>query len=148
VIDPRLPGGPAVVDTVGASWLLIEASLQFALTGARTYRKIQPYFLLGGGILQGLSTEVSDVLASPKQPFEYEIGTSGMVHIGLGAEYDISPRLGLAVEARDNLWHISTPDGWFQLNVLENILDSGAVAPDQATWTNNIELTATLYYYF
>jgi hypothetical protein len=148
VIDPRLPGGPAVVDTVGASWLIIEASLQFALTGARTYRKIQPYFLIGGGLLQGLSTEVSDALAVPRQPFEYEIGTSGMVHIGLGAEYDISPRLGLAVEARDDLWHISTPDGWFQLSVLENILDSGAVAPDEATWTNNIELTATLYYYF
>ena len=148
VIDPRLPGGPAVVDTVDANWLMIEASLQFAFTGARTYRKLQPYFLVGGGILQGLSTGQSDALTAPRQQFEYEIGTAGMVNVGLGVEYDVSPRLGLAFEARDDLWYIRTPDGWFQLNVLENLLDSGAVAPDKATWTNNIELTATLYYYF
>jgi len=148
VTDPRLEGGPAVVDTVDADWIIIEASLQFSFTGARTYRKLQPYFLVGGGILQGLSTQESEVLTPPKEPFEYQIGTAGMVNVGLGVEYIVSSRLGLAMEARDNLWRIKTPDGWFQLNVLQNILDSGAVAPDQATWTNNIELTATLYYYF
>ncbi len=148
VIDPRLAGGPAVVDTVTADWLIIEASLQFALTGARAYRRLQPYVVLGGGVLQGLSTGESDVLASPQQPFVYEIGTSLLVHLGVGAEYDVSERLGLAFEARDNLWKVKTPEGWFRIDVLENILDSGSVAPDQSQWTHNFELTASLYYYF
>jgi hypothetical protein len=148
VIDPRLPGGPAVVDTVGADWLIIQASLQFALTGARSYRRLQPYIVLGGGVLQGLSTGQSDALDSPQQPFLYEIGTSPMVHLGVGAEYDLSRRLGLAFEVRDNLWRIKTPEGWFRIDVLQNLLDTGSVAPDKSRWTHNFELTASLYYYF
>ncbi|NNK47729.1 MAG: hypothetical protein HKP01_02545, partial [Gemmatimonadetes bacterium] len=148
VIDPRLEGGPAVVDTVDADFLVIAGSLQFALTGARSYRKLQPYVVLGGGILQGLSTGASEALEIPQQPFKYEIGTSPMIHLGVGAEYDISKRLGLAFEVRDNLWKIKTPEGWFRLDVLENILDTGSAAPDQSQWTHNFELTASLYYYF
>lgn len=148
VIDPRLEGGPAVVDTVNADWLVIQGSLQFAFTGSRSYRRLQPYVVLGGGILQGLSTGTSDELASPQQPFQYEIGTSPMVHLGVGAEYDISHRLGLAFEVRDDLWRIKTPEGWFRIDVLQNILDSGATAPDESQWTHNFELTASLYYYF
>ena len=148
VIDPRLEGGPAVVDTVGADWLIIQASLQFALTGARSYHGLQPYVVLGGGILQGLSTDATDALASPQQAFRYEIGTSPMIHLGIGAEWDVSERVGVAFEARDNLWRIRTPEGWFRIDVLENILDSGSVAPSQSQWTHNFELTASLYYYF
>ncbi|MCK5448698.1 MAG: outer membrane beta-barrel protein [Gemmatimonadetes bacterium] len=148
VIDPRLEGGPAIVDTVNADWLIIQASLQFAFTGARSYHRLQPYVVLGGGVLQGLSTETSDVLASPQQPFVYEIGTSMMVHLGVGAEYHLSRRWGLAFEVRDNLWKIRTPDGWFRIDVLENILDSGSQAADESQWTHNFELTASLYYYF
>lgn len=148
VVDPRLEGGPQIVDTVDADWLIIHGALQFALTGARSYRRVQPYIVLGGGVLQGLSTGQTDALVSPQQPFLYEIGTAGMVLFGIGAEYDVSRRFGLAFEARDNLWRIRTPDGWFRLDVLENILDSGAVAPDKSTWTHNFELTASLYYYF
>jgi hypothetical protein len=148
VTDPRLEGGPAVVDTVGTNWLLIEASLQLALTGARSYRRIQPYVLLGGGILQELSTESSDVLAIPQQPFAFKIGTTPMVHLGLGAEIDISRRFGLALEVRDDLWRLKTPEGWFRLDVLENIADSGSTVPDESQWVHNFELTASLYYYF
>ncbi|MDP2471267.1 MAG: hypothetical protein Q8W45_02705 [Candidatus Palauibacterales bacterium] len=148
VIDPRLAGGPAVVDTVDADWLIIDASMQFALTGARAYHRVQPYFIIGGGILQGLSTGTSDALQSPKQPFEYEIGTVAKVQLGIGAEVDVSSRLGLAFEARDHLWRIKTPEGWFRIDVLQNILDTGSVAPSQSQWTNNFELSASLYYYF
>lgn len=148
VIDPRLETGPQVVDTVGADWLIIQASLQFALTGARSYRRLQPYIVLGGGILQGLSTGTSDVLESPQQPFLYDIGTSPMVHLGVGAEYDLSRTFGLALELRDNLWRIKTPEGWFRIDVLENLLDTNSVAPDRSQWTHNFELTASLYYYF
>ncbi len=148
VIDPRLETGPETVDTVSADWLIIQASLQFALTGSRSYRRLQPYIVLGGGILQGLSTGASDALESPQQPFLYEIGTSPMVHLGVGAEYDLSRRFGLAFEVRDNLWRIKTPEGWFRIDVLQNLLDTGSAAPDKSKWTHNFELTASLYYYF
>jgi hypothetical protein len=136
------------VDTVNADWLIIEASLQFAFTGARSYHKLQPYVVLGGGIFMGLSTGTSNALEIPQQPFVYEIGTSAMVHLGVGTELDVSRRLGLAFEVRDNLWHVRTPEGWFLPSVLLNLLDTGSPAPDESQWTHNFELTASLYYYF
>jgi len=148
VIDPRLEGGPAVVDTVSSDWLIIEGSMQMALTGSRSYHRLQPYVLIGGGVLLGLSTGTSDVLASPQQPFVFDIGTSPMLNFALGAEFDVSGRLGLAFEARDNLWRLTTPDGWFTLRVLQNLLDTGSPAPSDKKWTHNFELTASLYYYF
>jgi hypothetical protein len=148
VIDPRLEGGPAVVDTVDADWLIIQASIQFALTGARSYHRLQPYLVLGGGILQELSTGTSDVLASVREPYEFHIGTAPMVHLGVGAEVDVSRRLGLAFEFRDNLWRLKAPSGWFRIDVLQNLLDTGSPAPDESQWTHNFELTASLYYYF
>ena len=148
VIDPRLEGGPAIVDTVKADWLIIEASLQFALTGARSYHKLQPYVVLGGGILQGLSTGTSAALGIPQQPFVYEMGTSPLLHLGVGAELDVSRRLGLAFEVRDNLWRLKTPEGWFVPEVLKNLIDTGSPAPDESQWVHNFELTASLYYYF
>ncbi len=148
VIDPRLEGGPAVVDTVDADWLIIQGSLQLSLTGARSYRRVQPYIVLGGGILQELSTGTSDVLASVREPFEFQIGTAPMVHGGVGAEVHVSSRFGLAFEFRDDLWRLKTPPGWFRLDVLQNLLDSGSPAAAESQWTHNFELTASLYYYF
>ena len=148
VIDPRLESGPAIVDTVGATWMILQASLQFVFTGARSYRRLQPYIVLGGGILQELSIENSDALALPQEPFAFKIGTTPMVHLGLGAEYDISRRLGLGFEVRDNLWRLKTPDGWFRIDVLENLVDAGAPVPKESEWVHNFELTASLYYYF
>lgn len=148
VIDPRLEGGPAVVDTVSTDLLLISASLQLALTGARSYRRIQPYVLLGGGLLQELSTEETEALEPPAELYEYRVGTNAMLLFGAGAEIDVSRRLGVTLEVRDNLWRVKTPDGWFLPGVLQNIVESGAPAPRDAQWTHNFELTATLYYYF
>ena len=148
VIDPRLEGGPAIVDTVNADWLIIEASLQFAFTGARSFHKLQPYVVLGGGILQGLSTGTSAALGIPQEPFVYEIGTSPMLNFGVGAELDVSRRLGLAFEVRDNLWRLRIPQGWFLPAVLKNLIDTGSPAPDEKQWVHNFELTASLYYYF
>jgi hypothetical protein len=148
VMDPRLEGGPAVVDTVNADMLIIAASVQLALTGARSYRRIQPYIVIGGGILQELSTETSDALAGPREPFEYTVGTTAMLQLGIGTEIDLSERFGLALEVRDDLWRLTTPDGWFLPGVLQNIIDSGAPAPEASQWAHNFELTAGLYYYF
>ena len=88
--------------------------------------------MLGGGILQELSIEKSDALALPQEPFAFKIGTTPMVHLGLGAEYDISRRFGLGFEVRDNLWRLKTPDGWFRIDVLENLVDAGAQQPHAA----------------
>ena len=148
VTDPRLDV-PAIVDTTQSDWLLIEAYLQLSLTGARSVKSFQPYVFIGGGILQGISEEVSDVFAAPGlDPYRFNIGTTPSLSVGVGAEWDISERLGLGLEIRDHIWKFNSPDAFFSVENLSNVLESGVEAPKEGFWTNNFELSATLSYYF
>lgn len=149
VIDPRLETGPAAVDSVDVDWLLLEGGFQIALTGARTLHGIQPYVTLTGGILQGLSEPRSDsLLAVGDELFRFEVGTTAVFSGGLGLEWIPSERLGFGIELRDHLWRINTPDGFFQASVLQRIEELGLPAPEDSEWAHNIELSASLYYYF
>jgi len=148
VTDPRLET-PAVVDTVTSDWLLIEAYMQLSLTGARSVKKFQPYVFIGAGILQGISEEVSDVFAAPGlEGYRFKIGTTPSLSVGVGAEWDISDRLGLSFEVRDHLWRLKSPDAFFLPENLRNFGESGVEAPKESFWTNNFELSTTLSYYF
>lgn len=149
VIDPRPESGPATVDTVDVGWLLIEGGFQIALTGARTLHRLQPYVMLTGGILLGIDEEQSDSLAAPQDvPFRYEVGTAGVFSGGVGVEWLPTERLGIGLEVRDHLWRIKTPDGFFQPAILERIEELGLPAPRETEWVHNLELSASLYYYF
>jgi hypothetical protein len=149
VIDPRLDTYPEPVDTVGLDWMIAQLNLQLALTGARSLHRFQPYILLGGGIMLGISEERSEHFIDPTESaFRFELGTAPALTIGLGAEWDISSKLGLGFEVRDNIWRIKAPDAFFLPDVLAGIVESGAPAPKESEWLNNIELTAGLYYYF
>jgi len=148
VTDPRLEV-PAIVDTTTSSWLLAEAYLQLALTGARSVSRLQPYVMLGGGILQGLSEEVADIYALPGlELYRFDIGTTPSIGVGFGLEWDISEHLGLSAEVRDHLWRFTSPEAFFLLTNLANFADSGVEAPKESFWTNNIDVSATLFYYF
>ena len=149
IIDPRLETGPAVVDTTDTDWLLIEGGFQIALTGARTLHRIQPYFVLTGGVLQGLNEGDYDALSSPGDlPFRYEIGTAGVIGAGVGLEWLPFDGVGFGFEVRDHLWRIATPDGYFQLDVLRNYEELGLPAPRESQWTHNFEFSISGYYYF
>lgn len=149
VIDPRVDTYPEPVDTVGLDWMIIQIEMQIALTGARSYHRLQPYVLLGGGIMLGLNEEKSDHFGDPiETDFRFDLGTPAVLTLGVGAEWDISTRFGLAFEARDNIWRIKAPEAFFRPDILAGIIESGAPAPKESEWLNNIELTAGLYYYF
>lgn len=149
VIDPRLETGPAPVDTVSSTWLAAHLALQVAVTGARTWRGIQPYVLFGGGLKSGLDEERSEVFADTAlADFRYQIGTAPVFQAGVGVELRPSDRIGLGLEFRDHLFRLKAPDGFFRAEVLEAIEEAGATAPEDTQWTNNLELSATLWYYF
>ena len=149
VIDPRLPTGPAPVDTLDADWLLIEAGFQIALTGSRTLHGLQPYLLLTAGIVKGLGETVSDSMQSVVDvPFRYEIGTSGVFTVGFGLEWMPTDKIGVGLELRDHLSKLNAPDGYFDLNVLEILDDLGLDVPGDSEWKSSVEISASLSYYF
>lgn len=163
VVDPRLDEGPAVVDTVDAGWARLEAGVQVALTGARTWHRLQPYAVIGGGLLFGLGEERSDALgdgdgngdgngdgeppADPAAELRYEVGTAPFFQGALGVEFLPGGRLGIGLEARDQLLRIRTPDGFFADEILNRIEELGLPAPRETEWTHHLEVSLTLWYY-
>lgn len=148
VVDPRPETGPEVVDTVSSSWAQAAVGLQLALTGRRTWNGIQPYVLLGGGLVRGLDEEESAVFSdSTEADLRYEIGTAPLLQVGVGAELKPSDRLGVGIELRDHLIRLKTPEGFFDPEVLNKIEDAGGEAPQNTQWPNNLELSVGLWYY-
>lgn len=149
VVDPRLPGGPAAVDTVPFRWMVAEGVFQVALTGQRTWHGIQPYLLIGGGMVLGVDEPRSSALADTAAAnLRFEMNTAPTAVAGVGAEWRVSETIGVGFELRDHLWRLKTPEGFFSDEVLQNIDEADATAPEESQWTNNLEFGAGVWYYF
>ena len=148
VVNPFAAGGPAVIDTVNSNWLLAEATIQFAFTGARTWHGIQPYLIFGGGGIFGLGEEVSPLIEELElEDFAFQIGTAPAFLAAGGVEWIVSRKVGLSFEVRDHIWRLKAPEGFFSPEVLQLIAESGAPAPRESEWTNNVEFSLTFWFY-
>lgn len=148
VIDPRPTSGPAAVDTVPFRWVVAEGALQFALTGQRTWHQLQPYALIGGGLIAAVDEPRSDALAdADAADLRFELNAAPTAVAGIGAEWHVSESVGVGFEVRDHLWRLTTPDGFFRGPVLDNIEESDSPAPEETQWTNNLEFGVSLWYY-
>lgn len=148
-VDPRLDGGPAPVDTLTSRWVLAEAAMQLAVTGDRTWHGLQPFAVLGGGFLVGVDEEETPAFSRQEEvSLRHDIDVMPVIQAGLGVEWHLGERFGLSFEARDHVWRITTPDGFFQTSVLEGIENTGGPAPEETSWTHNLEFSLTLYRYF
>lgn len=149
VIDPRLSSGPAAVDTVPFRWAVAEGVIQLALTGQRTWHGIQPYLLIGGGMVLAVDEPGSPALSdSADAAFRFEMNAAPTAVAGAGTEWRVSEALGVGLEVRDHLWRLKTPDGFFREEVLNNIDEADAPAPEETQWTNNLEFGVGLWFYF
>lgn len=171
VIDPLAEGGPRAVDQVPLRWLSADAAVQLALTGARTWNRLQPYVLLGTGLIFGVDQPISPLEVPVDPPddgengedgengageetptdlsaFRYRINTAPVFQAGVGTELHLSDRLGVSLEARDLIFRLRSPDGFFRQDVLEAIEEAGTSAPRESQWTNNLHLTLALWVYF
>ncbi len=149
VIDLAADGGPAIIDTVNASWIRVEAGGQVSLTGARTWHGIQPYGVFGAGWVVEVDGGASELLADQAlAPFRYNIGAAPHLNVGAGFEIFPSDKIGIGFEVRDYLIRQTAPGGFLVPNLLQTLADLGAPAPKPSAWLHTLEFGVSIWYYF
>ena len=111
VVDPSREEGPQVVGEADAALLSFDARLRFSLTGDRTWKGLNPFFFMGGGVAWDLAGEdPADLLVLQTDRFEF--GTKFLALFGGGARWIISRHLLVRADFEVNMNRISTPPGY------------------------------------
>lgn len=135
--NPR--AGLVELGTADLSLMLLDASLRFDITGPRTWYRLQPYALIGAG---GVFRVTSDDTVEEDLPTDRDLrvrfrnGFTG--HLGGGIEWHPAERFTLRLDARDVLWKLHVPQGFFE---------PGRVI-DAEEWVQNAHLSLGLVFRF
>jgi opacity protein-like surface antigen len=107
--------GLDLVGEADLTLLIADASLRFDITGPRTWHRLQPFVLIGvGGVIRVASDNaVEDSLPEDMPELRARFRTGFTGNVGAGIEWHASDRVTLVAEARDVLWKIHVPDGFF-----------------------------------
>lgn len=111
IIDPRRAIGDRKIGEADVHLLMIDARLDFSLTGRRTWHGLSPHLFLGGGIAVDVAgqDEFSEILL-PEDI--YDFGTAFTATSGTGFRFALTSRLMLHAEAGLTLWKVNTPSGF------------------------------------
>ncbi len=143
VIDPTGDDAPNVVGTEDLDLLFLSGQLHLVLTGTRTWHNLAPYVIVGLGMIIELTGDPSCAVGSTRPDCRvgvrerFDFGTSFLGTGGLGLMWIPSGRLGLRLQVTDMIWRLRAPGEFF---------DQG-LAPE-TDWTNNLELSAGLGFWF
>lgn len=99
--------------TADMSLLLVDAALRFDVTGPRTWRRIQPYFLIGAGGAFELTADntIEELLPTNRDlRVRFRNGLTG--NVGFGTELYLSDHFTIRMDARDVLWKLDIPEGF------------------------------------
>jgi hypothetical protein len=149
VIDPQADDeSERIVGTADMNLMLLAGRLKLQLTGSRTWHRLVPYVYGGLGLVFNVSGGPS-CFAEPSQTNcqvpareRLDFGTSFLGQIGVGVIWLPRERLGLRVTFDDSIWKLNTPDGFYdETSTLFPV-------PPRSDWTNNLQLTAGLYFWF
>ena len=140
VINPRLAAGNRKVGEADMTLLLIDVRLRFGLTGRRTWHRLAPYVVAGGGMGFDLAgDQVGD--AANASADRFELGTTFLGTLGTGVRVALSERLFARGDIQLTLWQLDTPEG-FQ----DPELDFESVPNNQ--WVSNRVFSVGLSYRF
>lgn len=106
IVDPDDSVATRVSGPVDQSVVLIEAALQFNVTGGKTWHGIQPFFTGGLGYAFSSSTDADTS--------GFEFGKRFSISPGVGARIFLSPRIQLRLEARRHFWKLKYPASFLE----------------------------------
>lgn len=135
VLDPVFNDDSTVVraretgETASMPIAVIEAGLRLQLTGARTWNGLAPYVGASGGIVTWLKGHTPQE-AEQLEGEQFDFGPGFALGLKAGADFFVSRRVAVNVEASDRLWKLSTPLAY-------RVGDD----PVESEWTHNLGVT-------
>lgn len=111
VIDPRRAEDDRSIGQTAVHLVMVDASMDFSVTGRRTWNRISPHLFAGGGLAVDLAGdgEVSDGLLAEDV---FEFGTAFTANAGVGFRVSVTSKLMLRADASLKLWRLNTPGGF------------------------------------
>jgi len=141
IIDPRFGPENRTLDTATQSIILLDAGFDMLLTGEKTWRGLVPYFGAGLGMALGTGVE-ADSLSGFKFSANFTFGPK------IGIWIHPSDRITFRLEAKDIMWQLGYPDGFFTAPEFEPtappVLDPNVTKDKQ--WVHHIGLTLRIGY--
>ena len=148
VIDPRRARDDWSIGETPVHLVMLDARIDFSLTGRRTWRRISPHIFLGGGLAADLATEGErERELLPEDLFDF--GTAFTANAGTGLRVSLTSRLMLRADASTTFWRILTPGGFQDPNKrppTEGGQESGQL--EQRQWVAGSALTLSLGWRF
>jgi len=111
VVDPTRAEGDMVVGEADAKMLSFDARLSFSLTGDRTWRRLNPFLFIGGGLAwdaAGESEEDARVLANDR----FEFGAKFVALLGGGVRWHVTERILVRTDFSLTMNQLKTPNGF------------------------------------
>ncbi len=100
--DPLATSGPRIRGPLSQKVTFAEGTIQFNITGGKTWHGVAPYVAMGTGLAFGAT--------QPSDSSGFKFRTKLFVAPSLGARLFLSRRLFLRLEARNVFWNLSYPD--------------------------------------
>ncbi len=111
VVNPNRDEGDRIVEEAEVRLVALEARLQFALTGRRTWNRFHPFVFAGGGVsFDTLGEQDEDFLLDEED--RYSFGTRLNGTFGGGFRFAVAERWLLRGDAGVFLYKIDYPFGW------------------------------------
>jgi hypothetical protein len=137
VINPAREEGDRIVGEADMALVMLEARLRFTLTGRRTWYRLQPYVVAGGGFAFDVEGVQRDDVVNLEERDRFDFGTKFMGSLGTGVRWLFTDRLGLRAEGLLSLWKLDTPSGYEDPA-------RGFEAVPESEWTNATGFTVSL----
>lgn len=133
IINPAKVVGDQKIGEADALAGVVDARLRFTLTGDRTWHRLAPFLVGGGGLAFDLSKSAElDAELAADDRFSFRTGFFGTA--GGGARFFLTDRLALRGDAVFSLWKISTPPGF-------SSPERGFASVEKAEWVSGRHLT-------
>jgi hypothetical protein len=135
VIDPTKSGAARNLGTESEPLWIVDAGINLALTGQKSFHSLIPVVGLGIGVAS--SSTAKDVGG-------YSFGTGLAIHFGGGIKYVTHGPFGARLDVTDYFWQLSYPGGYYVAPTGGTaVLQSGQ---PQNEWTHNPVITLGISY--